>query len=79
MKSKLSSRKLWAALVGVITGIALVVSGNVTEGAATVVASVLGYMMTEGYVDAKAVKAALEVVNEVEKQIDVTTEESEDE
>jgi hypothetical protein len=79
MRKKLSSRKLWAAVVGIVTGVALAVSGNVTEGAATVVASILGYMMAEGYVDAKAVKAALEVATEVEKQIDATNEESEDE
>jgi hypothetical protein len=78
MKNKLTSRKLWAALVGVVTGIALVMSGNVTEGAATVIASVIGYIMAEGYIDAKAVKAALEVVEKVEDQVDLTETESED-
>jgi hypothetical protein len=78
MKEKLSSRKLWVALVGVITGICVIVSGNMTEGVATVIASVLSYVVSEGYIDAKAVKATLDVVGQVEEQLDLTKTESED-
>jgi hypothetical protein len=78
MKEKLSSRKFWVALVGVITGICVIVSGNMTEGVATVIASVLSYIVAEGYIDAKAVKAALDVVDKVEDQVDLTETESED-
>lgn len=57
---KLTSRKFLIAIAGIISGIALVYSGNVDEGVATIIASVLGYLAAEGYIDAKAVKAALE-------------------
>ena len=59
MTNKLASRKLWVALIGVITGIVLVISGNTTEGVTTVITSVLGYLAAEGYIDGKAVGTAL--------------------
>ena len=71
MKEKLLSRKLWVALIGVITGIVLIVSGTTTEGVATVITSVLGYLMAEGYIDAKAVGA---VIDQVEDKLEDTTE-----
>jgi hypothetical protein len=79
MKEKLASRKLWVAVMGVVTGVCVIVSGNMTEGVATVIASVLGYIMAEGYIDAKAVKSAMEIVKEVDEQMDLTETESEDE
>jgi hypothetical protein len=78
MKEKLASRKLWVAVMGVVTGVCVIVSGNMTEGVATVIASVLGYIMAEGYIDAKAVKSAMEIVKEVDEQMDLTETESED-
>lgn len=78
MKTKLSSRKLWVAVMGAVTGICMIVSGNMTEGAATVIASVLGYIVAEGYIDAKAVKAALQVAEEVNDQMDLNETESEE-
>lgn len=71
MKAKLMSRKLWVALIGVITGIALAVSGTTTEGVATVIASVLGYLIAEGYIDGKAVGT---VIDQVEEKLDETAE-----
>lgn len=64
---KLTSRKLWAAIVGVTTGIFLIASGNVTEGTATIITSVVGYLAAEGLIDAMAVKS---VAGEVEKQLE---------
>ncbi len=67
LKRKLSSRKLWAAVAGVVTGLAMVFGldeGVITSvaGAVVSVASVLTYIITEGKVDAAAVKNAVESV-----------------
>lgn len=64
-KRKLSSRKLWAAAAGVITGLAMVFgldegTINSIAGAVVSVASVVAYVVTEGKVDAESVKHAPE-------------------
>ena len=56
MKSKLSSRKLWAAAAGLITGLALIFGLDkefitVVAGTVTSVASVIAYIVTEGKID----------------------------
>lgn len=71
MKEKLLSRKLWVALIGVITGVVLIVTGTTSEGVATVITSVLGYLIAEGIIDAKAVGV---IIDQVEEQLDDTTE-----
>ena len=60
-KRKLSSRKLWAAAAGVVTGLAMVFGldeGTMSSVAGAVVsaASVIAYIITEGKVDAEGVK-----------------------
>ena len=60
-KRKLSSRKLWAAAAGIITGLAMVFGldeGTISSvaGAVVSVASVVSYIITEGKVDAEGVK-----------------------
>lgn len=62
---KLSSRKLWAAIAGVTAGIALIVSGNVSEGSVTVVSAVVAYMLAEGMIDAAAAKTAAETAERI--------------
>ena len=69
LKRKLSSRKLWAAIVGLVTGLAMVfgLDENVitsVAGAVVSVASVVTYIVTEGRVDAAAVKNAVEDVQD---------------
>ncbi|MBQ4151204.1 MAG: hypothetical protein IJC81_05320 [Clostridia bacterium] len=64
LKSKFTSRKFLVAASGVVSGIVLIASGNATEGASAIVASVLGYLIAEGYIDAKAVKAAADKAKE---------------
>jgi hypothetical protein len=66
----LSSRKLWLALAGVATGVAMVLGVDSSEitsvaGAVTALASVITYIVTEGKVDAAAVKNAVDVVYEL--------------
>ena len=66
-KRKLSSRKLWAAGAGIVTGLAMVFGldeGTVSAvaGAVVSVASVITYIITEGKVDTESVKKALDQV-----------------
>lgn len=66
---KFASRKLWAAVAGVVTGVAMVFgldegTINTVAGAVVAVASVLTYIITEGKVDAAAVKKAVEGVQD---------------
>ncbi|MBQ8837285.1 MAG: hypothetical protein IJ002_07255 [Clostridia bacterium] len=71
LKEKLTSRKFLVAAAGIASGIALIVSGSTTEGVAAVIASVIGYLAAEGYIDAKAVKATAEAaLNAVEENED---------
>ena len=65
MIRKLSSRKLWAAVAGVVTGLAMVfgLDENVIStvaGAVVSVMSVMTYIITEGKIDAEGVKNAIE-------------------
>lgn len=56
---KVGSRKFLVAVTGVVSGIVLIVGGNVTEGVTAVVASVVAYLAAEGIVDLAAVKKAI--------------------
>lgn len=67
--NKLSSRKLWAAIAGVVMGVAMVFgldenTISTVSGAVVAVVSVISYIVTEGKVDAAAVKTALEKARE---------------
>lgn len=69
-KRKLTSRKLWAAIAGVVTGIAMVfgLDENIIStvaGAVVSLASVITYIVTEGKVDAESVKTTIENIGEV--------------
>ena len=63
MKEKLASRKLWVAIAGIIAGVAMIAAKNTVEGTAMIISSVLGYLIAEGYIDAKAVGG---VIGEIE-------------
>ena len=63
LKRKLSSRKLWAAVAGLVAGLAIVFGldeGVMTRvtGAVVSAASVVAYIVTEGKIDSAAVVAA---------------------
>ena len=63
-KRKLSSRKLWAAIAGVVTGLAMVFKLDESTissvaGAVVSVASVVSYIITEGKLDAESIKKAM--------------------
>lgn len=66
---KLTSRKLWMAIAGVATGVAIALGvdgGDITNvaGAITAVASVITYIVTEGRIDAESVKNAIEATED---------------
>lgn len=61
---KLSSRKLWMALAGIATGVAMALGADASEvsevaGAVTAIVSVVAYIMVEGKIDAERVKNAI--------------------
>ena len=63
-KRKLSSRKLWAAIAGVVTGLAMVFKLDKSTissvaGAVVSMASVVSYIITEGKVDAESIKKTM--------------------
>lgn len=73
-KSKLSSRKLWIAVAGLVSGLILAFGGS-SETAETVsgcimsAASVLGYLIAEGLADSKHVEPEVIVVGD-DEQVD---------
>lgn len=73
-KRKLSSRKLWAAVAGIVAGLAMVFGLDETTistvaGAVVSVASVIAYIITEGKVDAAGVKNAVEGIQDVVAEV----------
>ena len=73
-KRKLSSRKLWAAVAGIVTGLAMVFgldenTISTVAGAVVSVASVVAYIMAEGKVDAEGVKNTLISTDVVETAV----------
>lgn len=76
LKRKLSSRKLWAAIAGVVMGIAMVFGLdenviNTMSGAVVAVGSIVAYIAAEGKVDAAHVKNAVEKVQDAVEALDV--------
>lgn len=66
---KLSSRKLWLAIAGIATGVAIALGVDASEietvaGAVTALASVVTYIITEGKVDAEGVKNTIELTGD---------------
>lgn len=78
---KLTSRKLWVAIAGVITGVALAFGADGAEigtvtGAVTALISAVTYIIVEGKVDAEGVKNA---ITGVQDAVDVLEGDTEDE
>ena len=62
MKQKLTSRKLWAMIVGVITGLAMVFGLDesvisTVAGAVTTAGSIVAYIIAEGGIDKARAKS----------------------
>ena len=67
---KLISRKFIVSVSGIISGIVLITSGNTTEGVTAIIASVVAYLIAEGYIDAKAVDVLDDVVEETKDKLE---------
>lgn len=75
LKEKLSSRKLWAAIAGLVTGLAMVFGLDesiisTVSGAVVAVGSVVTYIITEGKIDAEGVKTAVVAIEEVAEMLE---------
>lgn len=73
MLDKLKSRKLWAAIVGVIVGVAMIFGldeGTIStfSGALVTIASTVGYMMAEAKVDAASVEVVIDNVSTLKEE-----------
>lgn len=76
---KLTSRKLWMAVAGIVTGVAMALGAESTDigtiaGAVTALVSVVTYIITEGKVDAESVK---NTIIEVQEAVDALEGDSE--
>lgn len=76
--NKFTSRKFLASVAGVLTGIALIVSGNIIEGASAVITSIVAYIVAEGYVDGKAVQNTIKLSQDVLDNVVADLEEEEE-
>ena len=66
---KLKSRKLWAAIAGLISGLSIIFGvdtsvSSTVSGAVVSVASIITYIITEGKIDAAGAAATLQKVQE---------------
>ncbi len=71
---KLQSRKLWAAVAGIVTGLAMIfgLDQNImstVSGAVVAVSSVITYIIAEGRIDAEAVKAVIEAAEKAKEAL----------
>ena len=64
-------------VAGVVTGIGVIIAGDTATGITAVIASVVSYLIAEGYIDAKAVNTVKDVVNDVADKVEDKDEESE--
>ena len=69
MVNKLMSRKLWMAIAGIATGIAMVLGVDATEitsvaGGMVALISCVTYIITEGKIDAESVKNTIIAIEE---------------
>lgn len=71
--NKLTSRKLWLAVAGFVSGLIVAFKGDaelaeVVSGLILQAASVVGYLLAEGLVDAKGAVAEINVVTEQKEE-----------
>ena len=68
---KLSSRKLWTAIFGIVSGLSIVFGADQSaagtiSGAVVAMISVVTYIVTEGKIDADSVADAIKKVQQAE-------------
>ena len=62
---KFTSRKFIVSIIGILIGILGIFNGQYAEGATMVCTSIIGYLVAEGYIDAKAVQQVIKVADEI--------------
>lgn len=73
-KQKLTSRKFLAAVAGIVTGIVMITSGNISEGTATVISAIAIYCAAEGLVDIASIKNIAQGVADKVDNSEITNE-----
>lgn len=63
MKCRFLSRKFLIALSGIISGVILLINGEISSGTASIIAAVVTYLAAEGITDMAAIKKLLEEDN----------------
>ena len=66
MKNKYTSRKFIAAISGMVAGALMILSGNITQGTAAIISSVVVYCIAEGIIDARTVRIMSEIAGELD-------------
>jgi drug/metabolite transporter (DMT)-like permease len=71
---KLTSRKLWMAIAGIATGVALALGADASDiqtvaGAVTALVSAVTYILTEGKVDAASVANTVQKAQDAKEVI----------
>lgn len=72
------SKKLTTAFTGILSGLALVFSGNKTEGTATIISSVIAYIVAEGLIDMASIKHNVKKLDDVIDTIEVRLDDEQD-
>lgn len=72
---KLTSRKLWTAIAGVVTGLSIIFgadegTASTISGAVVSLLSVVSYIVTEGKIDAAAVAKAIEAGQQAKNEFE---------
>lgn len=75
IKRKLTSRKLWAAVAGIVTGLSMIFGPDqnvitTVSGAVVSVFSVVTYIITEGQIDKESISNA---AGQVQDAVDILT------
>ena len=70
IKDKLTSRKLWTMIIGVVTGIGMYFGADVgpvgdVAGAVVIICSVVSYIMAEGKIDAANVAQTAHAIADI--------------
>ena len=77
IKDKLTSRKFWVSLAGLIVGIIGIIGFNISENMVGLISSsivslgsVVGYLLSEGTVDANSIREIMNIINKIIDEID---------
>lgn len=77
IKDKLTSRKFWVSLAGLVVGIIGIIGFNISDNMVGLISSsivslgsVVGYLLSEGTVDANSIREIMNIINKIIDEID---------